>query len=86
MSHADASKGKGLSVIQSKLDILTSQTIAIGDGASDVPTMRYAGLKVSMENAEPELKAVANYIAPSVENDGVVDVIERYILKSKIKS
>jgi len=33
-----------------------------------------------MGNAVPELKAIADYIAPSVENDGVVDVIEKFIL------
>jgi hydroxymethylpyrimidine pyrophosphatase-like HAD family hydrolase len=33
-----------------------------------------------MGNAVPELKKIADYIAPSVENDGVIDVMERFVL------
>lgn len=80
ISHPDASKGKGLSVIQRVTGILPEETIAIGDGASDVPTMEYAGLKVAMGNAEPELLRVVNYTAPRVDQDGVVEVIEKFIL------
>lgn len=31
-----------------------------------------------MGNAVPELKAVADYVAPSIDDDGVADVIEKY--------
>lgn len=34
-----------------------------------------------MGNAEPELKAIADFIAPSVDEDGVATVIEKFILK-----
>lgn len=80
ISHKKASKGLGLSYIQKKLNVLPSQTIAVGDGASDVPTMKYAKIKVAMGNAEPELKQVANYFAPSVSDDGLVEVINKFIL------
>jgi hydroxymethylpyrimidine pyrophosphatase-like HAD family hydrolase len=36
-----------------------------------------------MGNAIPDLKAVADYVAPSVEDDGVADVIEKFILPKK---
>ncbi len=52
----------------------------MGDGASDVPTMKYARLKVAMGNAEPELRSIANYIASPVSKDGLVDVINKFIL------
>lgn len=81
VSHKDASKGAGLKYIQKKLRISPRQTIAVGDGASDVPTMRYAGVKVAMGNAEPELREVANYEAPSVSEDGVAEVIRRFIVQ-----
>lgn len=38
------------------------------------------GLKVAMGNATEDLKAIADYIAPSVDDDGVVDVIAKFIL------
>jgi len=42
ISHKNASKGAGLKYIQKKLRISSEETIAVGDGASDVPTMQYA--------------------------------------------
>lgn len=39
------------------------------------------GFKVAMGNAVDEVKAIADYIAPPVEEDGVADVIEKFILK-----
>ena len=55
-------------------------TIGIGDGNNDKPWLLMCGLKVTMGNAVPELKAIADYIAPGVENDGVADVIEKFVL------
>lgn len=79
ISHIDASKGKGLAYVQKKLGITPEETIAVGDGASDVSTMQYAGVRVAMGNAEPELKKVANFIAPPVSEDGLVEVINQFI-------
>jgi hydroxymethylpyrimidine pyrophosphatase-like HAD family hydrolase len=33
-----------------------------------------------MGNAVPQVKAVADYVAPSVDEDGVAVVIERFLL------
>lgn len=84
ISHKDASKGSGLRYIQEKLGILPKETIAVGDGASDVPMMKYAGVKVAMGNAEQKMKEVATYIAPSVLNDGVSDVVERFLFPKNL--
>jgi len=62
------------------LGIKTDEIIAVGDGYNDFPFLMACGLKVAMGNAVPELKAIADYIAPSVDEDGIVDVIERFIL------
>ena len=79
ISNKKASKGLGLRYIQEKVKITKEETIAVGDGASDVPTMRYAGLKIAMGNAEPELKQMADYIAPSVSEDGLVEIFNKFI-------
>ena len=44
--------------------------------------IEYAGLGVAMENAFDEVKAVANYITDSNDNDGVAKVIEKFILEN----
>lgn len=80
ISHKDASKGKGLGYIQRKVNIKPEETIAVGNGASDVSTMNYAKIKVAMGNAEPEIIRIATYIAPSLSEDGLVEIIDKFIL------
>lgn len=79
ISHKDASKGKGLRYIQGKLGIKPEETIVVGDGASDISSFDFAGVKVAMGNAEEELQSIATYIAPSVSQNGVVDVINKFL-------
>ena len=54
--------------------------MACGDGYNDIPMMRYAGLSVAMENAQPQVKEVADYITKSNDEDGIVEVIDKFIL------
>ncbi|MCL5676272.1 MAG: Cof-type HAD-IIB family hydrolase [Patescibacteria group bacterium] len=56
-----------------------SQTIVIGDGYNDFPLLMAGGLKVAMGNAPDDLKKIADYVAPSVEQDGVAEVIEKFL-------
>ena len=55
--------------------------MAIGDAPNDVEMLRWAGLPVAVDNAWPEAKAVARFIAPANIDDGVAVAIEKYVLK-----
>ncbi len=83
MSHKNASKGGGLQYVQQRLGISRDETIAVGDGASDVPMMQHARIAVAMGNAEQKAKSSATEIVSSVQDDGVVEVLEKYILGSE---
>lgn len=76
----DASAGKHLAVLQyMQLTNLTSEEIVgVGDGDNDYPLLTACGFKVAMGNAVDDLKQIADYIAPSVQEEGIVDVINRY--------
>jgi HAD superfamily hydrolase (TIGR01484 family) len=80
VSHKNATKQHGILEVAKALDISTDEIIGIGDGYNDFPLLMACGLKVAMGNAVPELKEIADYIAPTVEEDGVADVIEKFIL------
>jgi Cof subfamily protein (haloacid dehalogenase superfamily) len=52
-----------------------AQVMAIGDNWNDVEMIEYAGLGIAMGNAPEEVKALAQWVAPSVEEDGVAVAI-----------
>lgn len=81
ISHASATKQHGIFEVAQVLKINTHEIIGIGEGYNDFPLLMACGLKVAMGNAVPELKEIADYIAPSVEEDGVADVIEKFVLQ-----
>lgn len=55
--------------------------ICCGDGYNDITMIAYAGVGVAMANARDEVKAVADYVTGSNDEDGLVDVIDKFILK-----
>lgn len=79
-THANATKQHGILEVAKLLKIDTHEIIGVGDSANDFPLLMACGLRVAMGNAVPELKEIADYIAPTVDEDGVADVIEKYIL------
>lgn len=81
ISNGKATKQHAVLKLAEILNISPHEIIGIGDGYNDFPLLMACGLKVAMGNAVPELKEIADYIAPPVEEDGVADVIERFILQ-----
>lgn len=81
-TNPQVSKLHGIVEVAKMLKIDTHQMIGVGDGYNDFPLLMACGLKIAMGNAVPELKAIADFIAPTVEDDGVVTVIEKFILSS----
>lgn len=77
---ADASKGHALAWLAGELGIAREETMAIGDSGNDRAMIAWAGLGVAMGNASDEAKAVADWTAPAVDEDGVAEAIERYCL------
>ena len=58
------------------LGIPMSRTIAIGDYNNDIGMIRAAGVGVAVANALPEVKAVADFISTSNEENAIARVIE----------
>ena len=58
--------------------------IACGDGFNDLSMIKYAGLGVAMENAQPVVKDAADYVTASNDEDGVAKVIHKFILKDDV--
>jgi Cof subfamily protein (haloacid dehalogenase superfamily) len=76
----DVSKGKALARLAAHLDVPRSATLAIGDQDNDVSMIAWAGVGVAMGNASPAAKAVADIVAPPLEEEGAAQIIEHYLL------
>jgi len=74
-------KGSALSFLAGKLSIRREEVLAVGNSMSDEPMLRWAGFPVAMLNADSRLKEIAALVTKkSNDEDGVAEVIERYIL------
>lgn len=73
---AGVSKGWAASLLADKLGLAADACLAMGDARNDLELIRWAGVGVAMENADPLLKAAADWIAPSHAVDGTADVLE----------
>lgn len=80
INHALATKQHGIFEVAKLLGIDSHEIIGVGDSYNDFPLLMACGFKVAMGNAVDDLKAIADYIAPSVEEDGIVDVINKFVL------
>jgi len=83
ISHAEATKLHGIYEVEKQLGVKTEEIIGVGDSGNDFQLLMASGLKVAMGNALPDLKDIADYVAPSVNEDGVADVIEKFVLQEK---
>lgn len=73
------SKGIALRALAERLGLQRGQILAVGDSCNDLAMLDYAGTGVAMGNGEDALKAAADWIAPSNEEGGVADVLEKVI-------
>lgn len=80
--HPDADKGKALVALAERLEIPIEQVAAIGDGDNDLTLLGAAGLPLAMGNATSRLKAIARHVVGTVEENGVAEAIERFVLAS----
>lgn len=73
-------KASSLEVLRKRLMIAREDVICCGDGFNDLSMIRYAGIGVAMANAADVVKEAADIITLSNDEDGLVPVIEKYIL------
>ncbi|MGC1396584.1 MAG: HAD family hydrolase [Coleofasciculaceae cyanobacterium] len=79
-THPGANKGTGVRYLaESILGLAAHNVMAIGDNFNDLEMLEYAGLGVAMGNAPTDVQAIANWVAPSVEEDGAAVAIEEFI-------
>lgn len=80
ITNINVDKWQAIEDLIQKLQIEKEEVIAIGDNINDAEMVKNAGLGVMMQNAAPYIKEMADIIVKDNDNDGVAEVIEKYIL------
>ena len=76
-----ANKGNALRYLAEELlDLQAENVMAVGDNFNDAEMLAYAGISVAMGDAPEGVKTLANWVAPTVEEDGAVAAIEKFLL------
>ncbi|MFO7632888.1 MAG: Cof-type HAD-IIB family hydrolase [Caldilinea sp.] len=73
-------KGSGLRRLCDLLGIDIRRVLAIGDSDNDIPMLQAAGFGIAMGNASDHVKAVADWIAPTIDDEGAAVALKRWIL------
>jgi phosphoglycolate phosphatase (TIGR01487 family) len=71
-------KGTALEAIAQEMGLVPEDFLAIGDSVNDIQMLRKAGVGVTVANAHPDTKAVAEFVAEKEYGNGFVEAITRY--------
>jgi Cof subfamily protein (haloacid dehalogenase superfamily) len=77
---SDVSKANALSFVCQQIGVAPEDVLAAGDAPNDIEMLEFAGLAVAPVSAHPEVLKVADATMPPPGEDGVAELVERYLL------
>lgn len=77
--HAEATKGHAVNFLKDYWGFKKEEILAIGDQNNDIDLLKAGGIKVAMGNATEELKSIADYVTDTVNQNGFVKAVEKFI-------
>jgi Cof subfamily protein (haloacid dehalogenase superfamily) len=75
----DVTKAAGLEFLAERLGFTRERTVAFGDGENDIELVDWAAYGVAVDNADDRVKEIADFVCPSVDEEGVARVLEAYL-------
>ncbi|GIG28443.1 haloacid dehalogenase [Cellulomonas marina] len=75
LTPGGVSKASALEFVRQDLDVEPFGTVAVGDGANDIAMIRWAARGVAMGQAADEVRAVADEVTGTIDDDGLVPVL-----------
>lgn len=80
IKHIHATKFMALQTIAKKLKLNPKECIGVGDGSGDITLLNFCGVKIAMGSATSRLKELAQHIAPTINEDGLAWVIDKFVV------
>lgn len=80
VSPIGGTKQNGIDQFLAYYGIDLSETMAFGDGGNDKEMLNHVALSVAMANGNDELKAIADYVTGSVDDDGITQAMKHFNL------
>lgn len=80
ISPKGGTKQNGIDQFLKYYNIDLSETMAFGDGGNDIPMLQHVHKAVAMGNANDEVKAIADYVTDTVDDDGIFKAIQYFQL------
>ena len=79
-TNAGVDKAAATRVLAQMLGVDAPLMVAAGDSYNDLPMLRLCGHSIAMGDAPDELKAIADFVAPTAEEDGLAVAIQEFVL------
>lgn len=80
VGSAEADKGSALALICERAGIAPEEVIAAGDAPNDIGMLRFAGRSFVTRGSFPEALEAAGGVIPPPQEDGIAELVERYVL------
>lgn len=77
--HPEATKGHAVDFLIKHWGLTKEEVMTIGDQNNDIELLQAGGIKVAMGNATDELKATADFVTDTVNKNGFVRAVEKYV-------
>ena len=79
--QADVDKARGMERLMELTGWTAEELVFMGDNENDIAMMQLAGCSYCMANGSEKARAAAKHIAPSVQEEGVRQVVEQLFLQ-----
>jgi len=79
ISATGVTKAATLARLAERAGTAAEEVVAFGDMPNDLPMLAWAGRGYAMANAHPDVLAAAEHMAPSNDDDGVAQVVEKLL-------
>ena len=75
----EVTKAAGLEFLAEHLGFTPERTVAFGDGENDIELVDWAAYGVAVANADDRIRELADFVCPSVDEEGVAQVLDAYL-------